>query len=139
MAQMTMNIIGSVFMCMTIPIYTNKGGDMLKNEDELWQRLDEINVAKVFILFTVKKGKKDPNPIITIQSVMVTTNCGNNQIDWDNEIYSEKSFLTSPIQREFSEMDGKFDGMLVYNCGLKKVTISGTHTRKVREKFKREF
>ena len=112
---------------------------MFKNDQDLWQKLDELNVAKVFILFTVKKKRKDLEPVTTIQSVMVTTNCGNNQIDWNNEIYSEKSYLTNPIQRDFSNIEGKVDGMLVYDCKSRKVTLSGTHTKKIREKFKKEF
>lgn len=112
---------------------------MLKNDQELWQKMDDLNVSKVFVLFTVKNKKKDSKNITTIQSVMVATNCGKNEIDWNNDICSEKSYLTRLIQMEFSNIDGKIDGMLVYNCKSRKAVISGTHTKKVREKFKKEL
>lgn len=131
-------MIGSVFMCIAIS-YIFKGGIMLKNNQELWQKLDDLNIAKVFILFTVKKTKKNPELLTNIQSIMVTTNCGNNQIDWENDVYSDESYLTKPIQLEFSSLDGKVDGMLVYNCGTRTVELSGTLTKKIREKFKRNL
>ena len=109
---------------------------MDKNRNEMWARLDDLNVAKIFILFTAKNGGKRKQPEVVIQSIMVTTKCGNNNIDWDHDIYSFDSSYTKPIFESCQSLSGKLDGMLVYNNEQRKVTMSGTKTVKVREKVR---
>ena len=107
-------------------------------ENEIWNYLDSINVSKVFILFTAKYKKKTNTTELIIQSIMATTKCGKNNIDWEEDLYKEKSILTKPIYDEYQNFIGKADGMLVYDNEKKKAVFSGKIVKKIFENFRKE-
>lgn len=100
-------------------------------QNEIWDYLDSFNVNKVFIGFTVRCKKKTNNTEITIQNVMATTKCGNNNIDWEEDLYKEKSILTKPIYDEYQNFIGKVDGMLIYDNEKKKAVFSDRIVKKI--------
>ena len=108
-------------------------------ENEIWNYLDSLNVCKVFILFTAKYKKKSNSTEIIIQSIMATTKCGQNNIDWEEELYKEKSALTKPIYDEYSNFVGKVDGMLTYDNDKKKAILSGKVIKKILENFQKDI
>lgn len=107
--------------------------------ESIWQRLDSLNISKVFILFAAKRTKKNPELQVTIQSIIVTTKCEKNNVDWGEDIYDFDSPMTKPIREECAELDGKMDGMLTYNNDTRQLNLSATLTRKVREKIKKRL
>jgi len=58
------------------------------------------------------------------------------RIDFKNDTHIDKNLLTKPIFDACVNIDGKFDGMLVYNCQSKSIVLSGIHTKKIKEKIK---
>lgn len=100
-------------------------------QNEIWNYLDSFNVSKVFIGFTVRRKKKTNNTEIIIQSIMATTKCGNNNIDWEEDLYKEKSILTKPIYDEYQNFIGKVDGMLIYDNEKKKAVFSDRIVKKI--------
>ena len=110
---------------------------LVKNDD-IWSFLESLNISKVFILYKGKCKEKEL-PSIKIDSVIVTTKCGKNEIKWDNELYNNKSFLTKPIYDLHIDFTGKIDGMLTYDNVKKKSTITGKHKYKITEKFNKEI
>ena len=109
------------------------------NENEIWNYLNSLNVCKIFILFTAKYKKKISATEIIIQSTMVTTKCGKNNIDFSEELYKEKTIFTKPIYEEYEKLIGKVDGMLTYDNDKKKIILSGKIVKKTFENFQKEI
>ena len=105
--------------------------------ENLWKKLDDLDVSKVFILFNAKRTKKNPDLEVIIQSIIVTTKTEKNTIPWDNDVYSFDSDFTKPIREQCADLSGKMDGMLVYNNVSKNLSLNATVTKKVKEKIKR--
>lgn len=112
---------------------------MESNIDSVWQRLEALNVSKAFVLFTAKRTAKKPDLELIVQSIIVTTKCGNNSIDWEDDIYKFDSPMVRPIREECADLQGKMDGMLTYDNVARKITLSATVTRKVKEKIKKNL
>jgi len=108
-------------------------------ENEIWYYLDSLNACKIFILFTAKFKNKAKKVEIVIQSIMATTKCGGNNIDFQGEIHNEKSFLTKPIYNEYKNLVGKVDGMLTYDNDKKKIMLSGRIEKKIFQNFQKEI
>ena len=112
---------------------------MIDNIEKVWELLDRLNVSKVFILYIYKKTKRMPEPQATIQSVIVTTKCGKNNVAWDSEICRDKSSILKIICEVHEGVEGKVDGMMTYNNNTKKVCVSGKIKQKVYLEFNREI
>lgn len=112
---------------------------MIDNIEKVWELLDRLNVSKVFILYIYKKTKRMAEPKATIQSVIVTTRCGKNDVVWDGEICRDKSLILKIIGEVHEGVEGKVDGMMVYNNNTKKVFVSGKIKQKVYFEFNRQI
>jgi hypothetical protein len=112
---------------------------MIDNIEKVWELLDRLNVSKVFILYIYKKTKRMPEPQATIQSVIVTTKCGKNDVAWDGEICRDKSSILKIIGEAHEGVEGKVDGMMTYNNIARKVCVSGKIKQKVYLEFSREI
>ena len=112
---------------------------MIDNIEKVWELLDRLNVSKVFILYIYKKTKRMPEPQATIQSVMVTTKCGKNDVAWDGEIRGDKSSILKIICEVHKGVEGKVDGMMTYNNNARKVCVSGKIKQKVYFEFNKEI
>ena len=110
---------------------------MIDNIEKVWELLDKLNVSMVFILYIYKKTKRMPEPQATIQSVMVTTKCGKNDVAWDGEIRGDKSSILKIICEVHKGVEGKVDGMMTYNA--RKVCVSGKIKQKVYFEFNKEI
>lgn len=111
----------------------------MKTKEEVWEHMDKLNLSKVFIMFSAKYKKKLQKVQFIIQSVMCLTKCDKNNVDWEDEIYKEESFLTKPIYEEYANLNGKADGMLVWNNEMRKVILTSKVTKKLLEQVKKEI
>jgi hypothetical protein len=111
---------------------------MIKNREEAWKHLDEHNIDKIWIMFSAKYKKKSQKTEFNIESVMCKTKCGKNEVDWDNEIYSEVSYFSKPIYEKYEFLKHKIDGLLVWDNEKKKVIINGKIIKKIKENFREE-
>lgn len=112
---------------------------MIEDIEKVWELLDRLNVSKVFVLYVYKKTRKMAEPKATIQSVIVTTKCGKNDVAWDGEICRDKSSILKIIGEAHDGVEGKVDGMVVYNNNIKKVFVSGKIKQKLSFDFNKEI
>ena len=112
---------------------------MMKSKEEIWTHMENLNLSRIFIMFSAKYKKKFEKVEFIIQSIMPLTKCGKNNVDWNDEIFKEKSFLTQPIFDEYEKIHGKVDGMLVWNNETKKVILTSKITKKILELVKKEL
>jgi hypothetical protein len=112
---------------------------MIKNLEEVWNLFELVNLSKVYISYSAKR--KNPGQlIVNIENIIAT--CKNNddsKLAWDNEIFKNKSFLTLPIYKEHAELNGKADGLLIYDYNKKKIILSGKYKKKITENYKIEM
>ena len=100
---------------------------------EVFEKLEDLKVSKVYVSFSYEKSE------INIISNIVIMKDGRYTIEWDNEIYSEKSYITKPIfDYEKSDWD-IVDGLLVWDVFNKKLIISGEKEKCIKEKFSKEI
>jgi len=109
-----------------------------KKPDDIWLYFDNLDVSKVFVMYH-GKCKKNQNPEIVIDSIIVTTKLEQNHISWDQDIYKFESWITKPIYDTHQNFQGKIDGMLTYDNFKKKVTITGKHKYKIEDKFTKDI
>jgi len=100
---------------------------------EVFEKLNELKVSKVYVSFSYEKGE------VNIISNIIIMKDGRYTIEWDNEIYNDKSYITKPI---FDYEKGNWeiiDGLLTWDVINKKLIISGKKQKCIEEKFSEEI
>ena len=109
---------------------------MLNNLKEIWDFLEGLNVAKLYISYTAKK-KQDSDLSFKVENIIATSkNADDSKISWDSEIFKEDSFFVSPIKKEHKQLIGKADGLLIYDNIKKEITLRGKYKKKIVEDYK---
>lgn len=100
---------------------------------EIFKRLESLNVSKVYITFFYNN-----NEINIISNIIIMTD-GRYSVDWGDEIYSNKSYITDPIFSYDKEDWLTIDGLLIWDIINQKVIISGEKTKCSEEEFSEEI
>ena len=103
------------------------------NKQEIFKKLDNLNISKVYISFFYEKNE------VNIISNMIIMKDERYSVDWGNDVYDDKSYITQPI---FEYEKGNWeiiDGLLTWDVINKKLTISGKKQKCVEEKFSEEI
>jgi len=100
---------------------------------EVFEKLNELKVSKVYVSFSYEKGE------VNIISNIIIMKDGRYTIEWDNEIYNDKSYITKPIF-DYEKYDWDIvDGLLTWDVFNKKLIISGEKEKCIKEKFSKEI
>lgn len=100
---------------------------------EIFEHLESIHVAKVYIMFSYEN-----NELNIISNIIITTD-GKYSVDWSHDVYSDTSYITEPIRNFDKSNCDSMDGLLTWNILNKKVIISGEKFRTTKEKFSEEI
>ena len=60
-------------------------------KEEVFEKLEKLKISKVYISFFYEKNE------VNIISNIVIMNDEKYYVDWNNEVYSDKSYITKPI------------------------------------------
>lgn len=104
---------------------------MTKNE--IFKRLKSLNVSKIYITFFCEKDNID-----IISNIVIMTD-GRYSVDWNDDIYKDKSYITEPIFNYDKKDWLNIDGLLTWDVVNKKLIISGEKEKCVKEKFSEEI
>lgn len=105
---------------------------------EIWDYLESLNVAKLYISYKAKK-KNNSELNIKIENTIVTCKQANDsKITWDSDLFKDDSFLINPIRKEHVDLNGKADGLLVYDNINRKIILKGKYHKKIIEDYKIE-
>lgn len=108
---------------------------MYKTIKEIWDFLENLNVSKLYISYKAKK-KENENLEIKIENTIVTCKEANDsKITWDSELFNDDSFLIFPIRKEHINLNGKADGLLIYDNMKRKIILKGKYKKKITEEY----
>lgn len=109
---------------------------MYKTIKEIWDYLENLNVSKLYISYKAKK-KFNSELNIKIENTIVTCKQANDsKITWDSDLFKDDSFLIYPIRKEHISLNGKADGLLVYDNANRKIILKGKYQKKIIEDYK---
>lgn len=99
---------------------------------KVFENLKNLHVSKVYVMFSYEKE-------IEIISNIVVMDDNSYSVDWNNEIYEEKSYITKPIF-DYNKKDFNYiDGLLTWDVAKEKIIISGERFKIKKEKFSQEI
>ena len=84
----------------------------------------------------VKLCEKDKIDIIS--NIVIMTD-GRYSVDWNDDIYKDKSYITEPIFHYDKKDWVNIDGLLTWDVVNKKLIISGEKEKCLKEKFSEEI
>jgi hypothetical protein len=100
---------------------------------EIFKKLKSLNISKVYVMFSYE------NKNISIISNIVITVDGRYSVDWNEDVYSDKSYIVKPIF-DFDKLDYNYiDGLLTWDAQKEKIIISGERKKINSEKFSQEI
>lgn len=109
---------------------------MYKTIKEIWDYLENLNVSKLYISYKAKK-KLNSELNIKIENTIVTCKQANDsKITWDSDLFKDDSFLIYPIRKEHISLNGKADGLLIYDNVNRKIILKGKYQKKIIEDYK---
>ena len=103
------------------------------NKQEIFKKLDDLNISKVYISFFYEKNEID------IISNIVIMKDQRYSVDWGDDVYDNKSYITKPIFDYNKEKWETIDGLLTWDVTNKKLIISGKKEKCLEEKFSEEI
>jgi ABC-type antimicrobial peptide transport system ATPase subunit len=103
------------------------------NKHEVFEKLELLNISKVYVSFFYENGKVD------IISNMVIMKDGRSSISWDHDVYSDKSYIVKPIFDYEKDDWTIIDGLLTWDIINKKLIISGEKEKSIKHKFSSEL
>lgn len=112
---------------------------MFECKQNIWSKLDEINISKIIILYNAKFKKKSNTISIQIESTFAIFKSEDRAVNWNDIITNDKPYLLDALKSEHADLNGKISGMLVYDNVKRKILLSGTHQKTIVEKFQKEL
>ena len=103
------------------------------NKQEIFKKLNDLNISKVYISFFYEKNE------VNIISNMIIMKDERYSVDWGNDVYDDKSYITKPIFDYKKENWDIIDGLLTWDINNKKLIISGKKQKCIEEKFLEEI